>query len=127
MKTIGIIPRIKLISLWNNVKRNGLNWTKSPSKNSYIERIKAYGKKSKFYTLLKPQIVLIMDPGKYDVKIYTLKKINCMSWSVSCIRYIFAVNIVTKAIIMRNQAIELKNWLKNKRIFWVLLSRKSVL
>ena len=88
MKTIGIIPRIKLISLWNNVKRNGLYWTKSPSKNSYIERIKAYGKKSKFYTLLKPEIVLIMDPGKYDVKIYTLKKINCMSWSVSCKRYI---------------------------------------
>ena len=101
---IGIIPLIKLMSLWKSVNLNGLYWTKLPNKNYYIARMKLSGKKSIFSNLLNPEIVLTIDPGRYEVKIYTEKKVNCINWNVSNTRYTLAVNIATNKTIIINQA-----------------------
>lgn len=121
---MGIMLRMKLMSLWKRVRRNGLYWIRLSNKRFYNERIRLYGKKLRFSNLFSPEMVFIIDPGRYDVKIYTVMKRHCINWSVYWIRYNLAVNIATNIIMKTTQTIEWKNssnpastrcvWLSNK-------------
>jgi len=124
---MGIMLRMKFMSLWNSINLSGLYWIKSPSIKFYRVRMKLYGKKSRFYNLLNPEMVFIIDPGRYDVKMYTVKNTHCINCKVYWIRYVFAVNIARNTIIKIIHDNEWKSSINPANTLCALVSKKSVL
>jgi hypothetical protein len=83
----GIIFLVKFISLWKKVNLKGLSWTMLPNNKFSKFSIWLILKKSKFYNLLRPDNVLRIEAGKYELKIYIVKNKSWTEIKVYWIRY----------------------------------------